>query len=541
MERPGGKVSGPVALVASRSISLLPLALILWGVAIVVFVALPGSSFGRTLITVVVYWSVAIFTLAAVGRAVRRTERRERTFWVMVGGGLSVRFVGYASWLNFGEMRFVPSNLAPHDLAYGASYLLILVALIYLVGGTMKDVVPLSPLDVLSVMLSASLLVWYFVLGPAAAVAHPEGWREVATNLFKPVGDMGLLFLSLVVFSGSVRPPFAGRLVGALIAFLVADGLYVGLHSFEPYEFGRLSTLFWALGIMLFGLAACRRTLLDELRFQREISSWRVFSFWLGPLSPAIQYGFLLIWAILHPPIPTYIAWAGAIFVLYFAVRTSVLNYVTHGLRLKAEAAAKREEQSRISGELHDTVKQSVNGIPLMLKAYRAALRKGATERAEEILDHAEQAAREASHRVSCPIEELKTRCRGEPGLRILLQQLVTDIEGCFGIEVHEDMKVPLASLDPEEEAAIYRIISEAFWNAAKHAGASHVWIEFREVGSALVLKVCDDGRGFSPEKQKEGFGIQLMRTRALEIGARLELISEPHRGITVQLRLERK
>jgi hypothetical protein len=51
--------------------------------------------------------------------------------------------------------------------------------------------------------------------------------------------------------------------------------------------------------------------------------------------------------------------------------------------------------------------------------------------------------------------------------------------------------------LNPAETAALIRVFVEAFWNVAKHSGASNMYLESRRVGSVLIVRVRGDGRGF--------------------------------------------
>jgi two-component system, NarL family, sensor histidine kinase UhpB len=54
--------------------------------------------------------------------------------------------------------------------------------------------------------------------------------------------------------------------------------------------------------------------------------------------------------------------------------------------------------------------------------------------------------------------------------------------------------------------------------------------------GSAVVLRVADDGRGIAPELLDSSFGIRGMRERALLIGATIDVRSRPGAGTTVEL-----
>jgi signal transduction histidine kinase len=91
--------------------------------------------------------------------------------------------------------------------------------------------------------------------------------------------------------------------------------------------------------------------------------------------------------------------------------------------------------------------------------------------------------------------------------------------------------------LNQAETAALLRVFVEAYWNVAKHSGASNMYLESRRVGSVLIVRVRDDGRGFDRAEPPPGLGLEYMRRRAGEVGADLDVISTPGRGTSVQVR----
>ena len=95
--------------------------------------------------------------------------------------------------------------------------------------------------------------------------------------------------------------------------------------------------------------------------------------------------------------------------------------------------------------------------------------------------------------------------------------------------------------MSPAEVATAQRVVVEASWNAVKHAQARNLWLETRRVGSVVIVRIRDDGRGFVTGDPPPGLGLRYMRRRAAEVGAELDVISTPGRGTTVQLRFDRK
>jgi signal transduction histidine kinase len=117
------------------------------------------------------------------------------------------------------------------------------------------------------------------------------------------------------------------------------------------------------------------------------------------------------------------------------------------------------------------------------------------------------------------------------------LRHRLVRFEEYFGIKTHEDLQVPLEALGALELAAVYRAVVEAFWNVAKHSGARIMYLESRRMGNLLLLRFRDDGRSFDPSNPPPGMGLRYLRERAGAVGARLDAISAPGRGTTVQIR----
>ncbi|MGH2704690.1 MAG: ATP-binding protein [Actinomycetota bacterium] len=48
----------------------------------------------------------------------------------------------------------------------------------------------------------------------------------------------------------------------------------------------------------------------------------------------------------------------------------------------------------------------------------------------------------------------------------------------------------------------MYRIAQEALTNVAKHAHARHVRVELEEQDGGILVRIADDGAGFSPTER---------------------------------------
>jgi signal transduction histidine kinase len=92
--------------------------------------------------------------------------------------------------------------------------------------------------------------------------------------------------------------------------------------------------------------------------------------------------------------------------------------------------------------------------------------------------------------------------------------------------------RAPLAT-----KIALYRILSEALSNAARHGGGAGVTVDVRDADGELVVTVHDDGPGFDPSRNPGPghLGLAGMRERAELLGGRVDLESALGHGTTVR------
>lgn len=292
------------------------LTLVVWVVAVLLLATSPVGLANEVPVRFIAYWIVAVFATAALVNAVICAAGATRVFWVIVSVSLLFRFVGNLTPSGFQVFDLVPPLFAPNDVAYGASYLLFFVAIGWLVAKSARNIALLATLDSLGVMFFTGLISWHFALSPGTTGA---GWDSLKSLLFArsgPVFDVGLLCLALVVASSDRRlSRRAYPLAASFGAFLIADGLYLGLPPSDGAS--GWPELFWALGVAFIGLSAMSTNENTCPVTQLSVSPRVVAAFWFSPLSPAVQLAFLLAWGAIRPPLPSYILWGGAVIALY--------------------------------------------------------------------------------------------------------------------------------------------------------------------------------------------------------------------------------
>jgi signal transduction histidine kinase len=78
----------------------------------------------------------------------------------------------------------------------------------------------------------------------------------------------------------------------------------------------------------------------------------------------------------------------------------------------------------------------------------------------------------------------------------------------------------------------LYRICQEVLTNAMKYAQATRVEVDIRYSGPGLSITISDNGIGFDPEQpQKDRYGLENIKYRAMENGIALHLATTPGQG----------
>ena len=85
-----------------------------------------------------------------------------------------------------------------------------------------------------------------------------------------------------------------------------------------------------------------------------------------------------------------------------------------------------------------------------------------------------------------------------------------------------------------EGALTLFRVLQESLTNVARHAQAQRVVISLEPGRGSVVLRVADDGRGFSGTPTEHG-GLRSMRERAVLVDGALAIKPAPEGGVEVR------
>jgi two-component system, NarL family, sensor histidine kinase UhpB len=191
--------------------------------------------------------------------------------------------------------------------------------------------------------------------------------------------------------------------------------------------------------------------------------------------------------------------------------------------------AAQEAERIGIARDLHDEVGQLLTAVLLQLDAIETA----PAQRVE--LAEAKQAVRRALDEVRRISSELRPEMLEDLGLVSALTELSTTFAKVSGLRVERQFDQSLPKLGTDTELAVYRIAQESLTNVTRHAEASRVTITLDRGGDNVILRVVDDGRGFTGAPEEHG-GLRSMRERALLVGGALAIKPGDQGGVEVRL-----
>lgn len=208
--------------------------------------------------------------------------------------------------------------------------------------------------------------------------------------------------------------------------------------------------------------------------------------------------------------------------------------------RHRQRLAAAEGERSRWARELHDETLQSLNALRLGLAA---AGRSEQSATAKSVFLQAVEQLEGTIADLRALITDLRPAALDALGTKAAIETLA-DRNAREGLEIdisielaYEQGEKPTRMID-ELETALYRITQEALTNATKHGDATRIVVEIHEDPTTVHLTVRDNGGGFDPAAQSDGFGLLGIRERTELLDGELQVNSTVGKGTTLSVRL---
>ena len=191
---------------------------------------------------------------------------------------------------------------------------------------------------------------------------------------------------------------------------------------------------------------------------------------------------------------------------------------------------AKRQEQKRISEELHDGVLGKMLGARMVLTGLnKKADPEAIAEKAKAIvaLKDAEGEVRAISHELS------HSAYQKIPNFINSITELLESLAKNAKIEqdFNFDNTMDWDTLSGDIKINVYRMIQECVHNSIKHANCSKIYVNFEIHKSNFEVTVGDDGQGYVLNKEKKGIGLRNIKSRMEKLNGHFTVDTAPGRG----------
>lgn len=228
----------------------------------------------------------------------------------------------------------------------------------------------------------------------------------------------------------------------------------------------------------------------------------------------------------------------------YVAIKEDITQEIQaeidrRALSLRVEDLSRRlvrtqeETRLRFSQELHDRTSPNLAALRINLDIITNQLRE------PDLMDRIED-TRALIEDTNASIREI---CAGlhpaaieRGGLLGVVRSYATQFSKRTGIQTRVHCPHESASLTPDLELALFRIVQEALTNCAKHAHATSVDVRMQFDHRPIFLSVSDDGQGFDlrDTTRMRGLGLVSMRETVEFAGGVLRVESTPGGGTQI-------
>jgi signal transduction histidine kinase len=198
------------------------------------------------------------------------------------------------------------------------------------------------------------------------------------------------------------------------------------------------------------------------------------------------------------------------------------------------------EERKHISRELHDDLGQSLTAISVTLAALKTdgtgeeSVMRQRLARAQQLI----QEASETEHRFA---RELRPAMLDELGLLPALRSCLNAFAERTGMYVQFRGSAAAEQLNGEQKTVLFRVAQESLTNVAKHAHATRVRVDLREVKGGICMEVADNGRSFTPTamNRRNGngrLGLLGMQERVRLVNGSFTVEPRPGKGTSIRV-----
>ncbi|KMP95630.1 MULTISPECIES: hybrid sensor histidine kinase/response regulator transcription factor [Bacillus cereus group] len=236
----------------------------------------------------------------------------------------------------------------------------------------------------------------------------------------------------------------------------------------------------------------------------------------------------------------------GLAYVMGFAFHLLIVNHKQNEAIRKQNAVLEQymsqieritlaEERNRLSSELHDTVGHAYTSIIMGMETLRTEL---ATETGIQRLDSLLEMGRKSIEDVRGYLHQMDSPCQS-PSLIQSLQNLGAEFQEHAQVNVSFRAYGEEYELSRQAKIAFIRCLQESLTNAVRHGQGTEIIVTLQFEQQYTRLEVQDNGKG--NVEWQEGFGMNAMKERAMNLQGQLSVYTKPDEGMLVTCTIPRQ
>ncbi|HFR4153877.1 response regulator [Bacillus cereus] len=267
--------------------------------------------------------------------------------------------------------------------------------------------------------------------------------------------------------------------------------------------------------------------------------------YWTAPITVFITTG--IFYAV--SPSNSYwimVTYYGFAYVMGFAFHLLIVNHKQNESIRKQNAVLEQymsqieritlaEERNRLSSELHDTVGHAYTSIIMGMETLRTEL---ATEMGIQRLDSLLEMGRKSIEDVRGYLHQMESPCQS-PSLIQSLQNLGAEFQEHAQVNVSFRTYGEEYELSRQAKIAFIRCLQESLTNAVRHGQGTEIIVSLQFEQQYTRLEVQDNGKG--NVEWQEGFGMNAMKERAMNLQGQLSVYTKPDEGMLVTCTIPRQ
>jgi len=343
------------------------------------------------------------------------------------------------------------------------------------------------------------------------------------------------IILATLNFQDGLTSPLWIIILWEVVAFSIP---WVALlFNYKYYLFTEI-LLYGGLSIYLTSLFPEAYTTFLISVFLIAANSKRLSYYWTAPTTV------LIITGIFYAVAPSNSYWImatyyGFAYVMGFAFHLLIVNHKQNEAIRKQNAVLEQymsqieritlaEERNRLSSELHDTVGHAYTSIIMGMETLRNEL---ATEIGLKRLDSLLEMGRKSIEDVRGYLHQMDSSCQSLSLIQSL-QNLGAEFQEYAQVNVSFRAFGEEYQLSRQARIAFIRCLQESLTNAVRHGQGTEIIVSLHFDQQYTRLEVQDNGNG--NVEWQEGFGINAMKERAMNLQGQLSVYTKPDQGMLV-------